>query len=452
MRRVQDETRKRGLSLGEGLVMLHAMWILFAVLMLSPGLVFAAPCTRGVDCYCDKVKNPSHPFFDSSLLMCEDWEAPTLHDDVNFGGGPPNWGPPYDHTGTVAYRGFNSYFQRTYGGSGGAGWANGSPGAPLRGVTCNAGGQGCLLSSAHWRSDNLWQANSAANSGTTAAGNVIYRNGEFQNELNVSDPTFPGGSGVFDGNQGFAHRVCAGNVGGAACLSGIKGASFFPGGAKRTFGITMAVAYASNSNASGVWNNPWKHNEWGVGLNDGIFLFHNSDGVNSKIPFEMFMFGTADAAFQAKIAAATKTAAIFIANGNYFAYQADASYTQAIHWPNGTWGCVRGYFQNLGLTNASIQIFLTTAATGIEMKIIDISNLDLTSMNHAAPGGYDAFVWNAYANANQGTPGAVPSTQTTFRYEDNIHIRAGQPVSCAQIGFRASSSPPVGPTGLLVSP
>ena len=105
---------KPDLVLGEGLVMLQAMWILLAVLIFSPGLVLAAPCTRGVNCYCDKVK-PGGPLADPQLLLCEDFEAPTLHDDVGFGNGAPDFGPPYDDTGSPGWRGFNGYWHRTYG-------------------------------------------------------------------------------------------------------------------------------------------------------------------------------------------------------------------------------------------------------------------------------------------------------------------------------------------------
>jgi hypothetical protein len=46
---------------------------------------------------------------------------------------------------------------------------------------------------------------------------------------------------------------------------------------------------------------------------------------------------------------------------------------------------------------------------------------------------YSDFSWNSYANYNQ-TVGQA-TTHTTYRYEDNVHIRNGPPVSCAQIGF-----------------
>lgn len=53
---------------------------------------------------------------------------------------------------------------------------------------------------------------------------------------------------------------------------------------------------------------------------------------------------------------------------------------------------------------------------------------------------YDSLIWNAFPTANQDTDPSR-TTQTTFRYEDNVHIRGGSPVSYAQIGFGSSSAP-----------
>ena len=82
------------------------------------------------------------------------------------------------------------------------------------------------------------------------------------------------------------------------------------------------------------------------------------------------------------------------------------------------------------------------ARAGVEQTIVDISNMNTLSM---VPGGYNGFEFNNYANTNQGG-GPIPSTQTSFRYEDNIHIRAGAPVSCSQIGFGSSIGPSTGPS------
>src|SRR5207245_3945728 len=141
-------------------------------------------------------------------LLCEDFEAPTLHDDVGFGQGAPNFGPPYDDTGHSGWRGLNSYWTQTYGFAGGTQWNAGQPQIPQRGIPCNIGGGTCATS-AGWRLDDLWNANTGAEHSGGGTTYVIYKNGEFQDEIAVATPTFPGGSGVFDGNQRFAHRVCA---------------------------------------------------------------------------------------------------------------------------------------------------------------------------------------------------------------------------------------------------
>ena len=73
----------------------------------------ARPCTDGVDCYCDRVSGGD--LNDPGLIFCEDWEAVTLHDDVNFGGGPPLYGPWYDDTGYTGNWGNNSYWGQHYG-------------------------------------------------------------------------------------------------------------------------------------------------------------------------------------------------------------------------------------------------------------------------------------------------------------------------------------------------
>jgi hypothetical protein len=67
-----------------------------------------------------------------------------------------------------------------------------------------------------------------------------------------------------------------------------------------------------------------------------------------------------------------------------------------------------------------------------ERLIIDFS-ADGTQLDNKQ--GYERMAWNPYANTNQGT-GYTPSTELTFRYEDNLHVRNGMPVSCSQIGFK----------------
>ena len=418
-----------------------------AVTLWGVSSAWAAPCTAGVDCYCDKVR-PGGSLYDPSLLFCEDWEAPTLHDDVGVGNGAPYYGPWYDDTGFPGARGYNSYLNRKYGtaASSQCNWQSGQPASPTRGHTCTF--PQCFDGA--WSIGDQWQANSTTNG---AACVFIPKNGEFNAE--ISDLTSPtntvgGVAGVFDGKQSFAHRVApniSGGVGGNVSWS-----------AATTFGVTMALAYPINSDRSGIWRGPWKHNEWisvdrpgGNPSWDGIFLFHNVTSRSEQDPFyRMFVFnnGDTETTCQAKLNAATKTVGDFLCNSVSFQFGADpAVYVRSRDWPDGTWGCVQGYYQTLG-ARSSIQVWFTTSS-GVQKKIIDISNMDLSGTT--AKSGYSGLFINSYANANAGIVyGYTPTTETTYRYEDNIHIRAGFPVSCAQIGFSATPGIPSAPSGLTV--
>src|SRR5262245_22345769 len=70
----------------------------------------AASCTKGVNCYCDRVKGGD--LNDPALLMCEDFEAPTLLSTTGVGNGPPYYGPVYDGGSN---RGANWYWTQKYG-------------------------------------------------------------------------------------------------------------------------------------------------------------------------------------------------------------------------------------------------------------------------------------------------------------------------------------------------
>jgi hypothetical protein len=391
----------------------------------------AGACTPGSSCYCDRVK--SGDLKDPSMLMCEDFEAPTLRSSTGVGAGAPYYGPWYDDTGWAGVRGYNSYWNRTYGnGVNSFLWHLGEPASPIYGITCAYS----LCRNAAWDAADRWQANSFA-------GIAIMTDSDFSVEIpTVTAPggKAGGGSGAFDGAASLASRVPAGRN------MGIYGRKNF-GGAQRTFGITTAMAFPNNLVASGIITAPWKFNEWvydpAAAGGDGIFLFHNKSSLIPAFPFENWMnFGAGggtQASCQAAVNAATKIAGTYTCTTVGLEYHADPGlYNQATDWPLGKWGCARGYFQNMGFTNSSIQIWFTGPA-GIEKKIIDIQNFDTSRFNPAKTGGYHALALNNYSNRNQA---GTPTSQTTFRYEDNLHIRVGPPVSCAQIGFGPASPSP----------
>jgi hypothetical protein len=455
-------------------------------LLTVPLVASAASCTRGSDCYCDCVKGQGSASacaakfgvgvpVDSALLVCQDFEAPTLHDNVKAGGGAPDYGPPYDTNAGSVNRGDNSFWARTQtesgAGSGQCLYPYGEPSSPTLGPKCAYGSPGSqCIGVKVWHPQNLWQANGLQPCIT------VLRNGEFNAEVgSITSPTgvAGGGAGVFDGQQSWGHRVGAG----IGSSNGIQGTVSFHG-ARRTFGATMAMAFPSNLVSSGITQDPvtggqmWKFNEWhpvaaGAG-GDGIFGFGNPT-IGSSFPFYGFMFTESagpgfTSACNASIQAATKTVGSFTCNDVQFEMRPGGVYNQATDWPAGTWGCMRGTYVNMGAANASVKITFTPSAgprAGTEITVIDISNWNMgfTPGLQSRGGGYDYFIWNGYYNGNYNNGQNTGTKQTTFRYEDNVHIRAGAPVSCAQIGFGTTGGPgpipppagaPAAPSGLQV--
>jgi hypothetical protein len=366
--------------------------------------------------------------------MCEDFEAITLYEDVGFGDGAPDFGPWYDESGSgfTCFRGNNQYWRKTYAvGVSGMLWAEGDPATPTVGCTCDTGGAGKCNTGA-WHPSDLWQANSFANL-------AILRDGDFNDEVadlgsgtsNNSD----GGSGVFDGVQVYAHKIRPGGN------HGIVGNE--PFAASTTWGITQAVAYAANLDDSGILNHPWKTDEWLVVRNsklDGLLAGHVS--TSSINPFQqntVRQFST-EAECDTAIGNATISAGTMSCDSVAMRWFADAGiYSRDTDYPLGTWGCQRAYWENTDTGSTTMKIWFVGPA-GDELLIFDVSGLDLTGTR--LRDGVDGFSWNAYANANQGPP-EVATTEITYRYHDNVHITAGLPVACSQIGFGDPAPSPV---------
>jgi hypothetical protein len=411
-------------------LLLGAFLLLFAILLV--------PVASEAASYCDRLR-PGGDLHDPNLLACEDFEAPTLHDDVGFGNGAPYYGPPHDHTGGIVnFRGQNGYFQRKYGaGSGACSWGLGIPVLPTVGITC-AAGESCAVGI--WRADNLWGANSFACI-------VIPRDGEFGQEIPslAPGPLNPsnGKKGVFDGRQSLARRVCSG----FGCTTGFVGSIPMAGGTTgTTFGVTMAIAYPTNSASSGVWAQPWKHDEWtSVVKTAGGFvdfsqfiIAHRTNGLLENDPFQPLIAraeGYTLADCQAAVAAATIRKGSLVCEPNaFYMYMlpSTTAYVRSRDWPFGTWGCVQAHLQNLGTTLGSVKISFNGT------PIIDF---DIDPRPFVWKQGFRNMGLNTYANINHQPNGGRATTQTTFRYMDNIHVRAGVPVSCSQIGFRAGARP-----------
>jgi hypothetical protein len=429
--------------------MLSVLWSIIWRLLFVAGLAFisiptpfaeAAACIKGVNCYCDRVEGGD--LNDTAVLLCEDFEAPTLLSSSGVGNGAPYFGPWYDATGLSGDRGHNSYWNQKYNnGVSQNTWNNGEPGGtPTFGANCTF--SPCTGMKV-WDVTNRWNAN-----GLQPVAAILTDN-DFDDEIGTILPPSGkagGGSGAFDGAASYAHR----NPPGLGNEKGIEGRKNWS--AQATFGITMAMAFPNNLLSDTVVKDAWKFNEWpqnnGENGGDGLFGFGFSGGYGSYFPFYGFLTNKNSGGFTVTQCETAKAAAT-ITRGTFTCQSIDSgnpsaptnfiwfptNYTHSTDWPLGTWGCMRGFYQNMGTSNSAWSIKFT-GPSGTEQTVVDISNMDTTGFKPGqAPNGYAGFVWNNFANANQG---GSPATVLTFRYEDNVHIRAGAPVSCAQIGFSSS--------------
>lgn len=417
--------------------------LLTVYLLLLFGLPSSADaaCTKGTNCFCDTATS-------SGRLLCEDFDAPTLYSDTGYGNGAPLYGPPYDPTGGsngANDRGANSYWNKKYSGAvSQIHWANTEPASPTLGPTCSTTLCNGLK---QWEASNLWNANAYSPKlfFPTQASDFTAEIGTLSAPTNTSN----GVAGIFAGNASLAHRIPAGTT------SGITGRAAF-GSLVTTFSITEAVAYPTNlCAANSVTTSNWKNNEFeydlGVTGGDGLFLFGKNLVCNTLFPFHQFTFSTSSmgateaakkATCDTRKAAATVTKGTLGCDnaGNFTWGAASADYARSTDWPLGTWGCAREEIRDFGTTNSGATIWFTPTAgpnAGVEQILVNFTGMDLTghTANYGGTPGYTAMNWNAYANANQGGD-TGPTTETFFRYEDNLFIKSGlTPLTCAQIGF-----------------
>jgi|CXWL01.1.fsa_nt_gi hypothetical protein len=434
--------------------MLKRLHRLTLALIFCFGALFAAPaeaaCTKGADCYCDKVKNPANALYDSKLLLCEDFDVPTLYSNVGSGNGAPYYGPHHDHTGSCPFgnvRGCNSYWAKTYPGAIPGHWVTGQPTAPTLGVACTGGScPGMKV----WHPTNLWDANTYTPliAFNTAASDFTFED----NSLAAPTNTASGSPGVFDGNANLVFRMPPGQV------SGILGEARW--NTVTELGLTQALAYAPNSLSSGIWGvvgteASWKHNEFktvnapNCGF-DGLFVFYNQSGPRSGIPFAGFVgaFGSGCNGGGYSGTVSNVTAGSATASNLGINWNTPSNYNQPTDWPEGTWGCVRGHLSGAGSATMRMRVWFQGPNMTQERLLIDFT-ANGVGLDNA--GGYDGLKWNGYANTNQGMA-YIPSTALTFRYEDNVHITNGPPVPCSQIGFSGTvdANPPAAPTSLTV--
>jgi hypothetical protein len=177
-----------------------------------------------------------------------------------------------------------------------------------------------------------------------------------------------------------------------------------------------------------------------------------------QLPYAPYLFSTSDSACNAALANADllvgkafcAPGVLFFGPGND-----DVAYLQSRDFPFGTWGCSRAYISGANSSNVTIKLWHN------DRLIFHLEHFNGSALhsfdNNGSPNGFDRFHWNQYANHN-GFVGQATS-RTTYRYEDNVHIREGEPVSCNQIGFTSLTPPappppidPPPPTGTLGKP
>lgn len=399
-----------------------------------------ASCTPGVDCYCDCVTNSTlgaasactskwgSNIYDSSLIFCEDAEAPTLWDfashESQVGDGAPYYGPAYDSTGWGSggtqnaglFRGFNSYWTRVYGNANTQGaWTDGKPAAPTYGPICNpttSSGDTCSYEIILGDS-NPWQANT-----NTAVLRIIQDgDGPFIGTITGGHST---NGDVFSGNASWEGIQQTGRSGAHFGDKNFADAT--------EIGVTVATYWSSNTVASGVLNHAVKgwefsdssfsgYGEWITGGRQ-----ESSCAGAARAPYAGLLWYATGATF-ADFSGATVTTGEICDNTTALVVKA-STWTRPSDF-FGKWFCLRYHLSGLGTSNVSIQVY--DPATNDSTKIVNVSGLNGAKLKNQA---YDHLEIEAYNNA-----GVVDQVEDASQGFDNVHVRRGEPVSCAQIGF-----------------
>lgn len=364
-----------------------------------------------------------------------DFEQAPLYDGSGLGNGPPEFGPAYDPTGSSATygRGFNSAWVQLYGnGASGCIRQNGEPANPRVGGSCdtsNLEGQPCR-ETLEWCSQaqgdlvdglgaDCWQANDSACID-------IYRAGEWDEELPSLGELDPP-----DGRAALALRnsPAAGENAGFSMTTPFERST--------QVGITMITGISSNAFDSGsVAEAPWKFEEWRDSTASAIFPMGATHGACSDDlkPFCPIIFRDpsqiSNGTCAADIAGATNTVGAVTCtgagDGTTFRW-IPGNFDRASDFALDAAHCVRGYISGIGSTNMSMKVWLDgDSETNV---VIDVSGVDGTRVLDAD--GWSFFGFDNYANYKTGH--SIPSA--VRRMYDNVHIRAGEPVSCAQVGF-----------------
>lgn len=406
-----------------------------SVLPLTP----PGDCTDGVDCVCDQPR-----FRQGDILNCEDYEHPAFID-------PSHPKAAWSELNGNGRRGQGSLWSDLYGiGDSSALWRTGEPVDPSLGITCESSGQGCAT--AQWISGDPYgcpttnELNYSTPPGEHYCKVGFVRTGEYDDdEPTITAPSVgpPGGGAV-----ALWQRVPEGSGEGTfetpdRAAGGIPGGVSF-GGLIDEFGYTFAMALASNVEASGILDFPWKFNEPSDGyhLNGNVFLgtLPNVSGDPELLPFRPgSFFGDCEAATRPPFQIHVGQSDNCRSNLKFAAERGLGSnqYTRSVHWPYGTWACVRVHYKydsSNGLADFKVSMMPSGATDPtqnfVERTMFHATGIHANALNHQQ---YSGMAYNAYTNINQ-NPGHK-TRMTTGRFVDNEVYTRGVPVQCADIGF-----------------
>lgn len=388
-------------------------------------------CTDGVDCYCDRVTNPSDPLYDPVAIMCEDFEAPQLWDEQNAsqyeGGGAPNFGPWYDG---FSYRGDNSYWVKKLGQSvSSCAFSNSDPAPSDGGMSCNHSTCGTAGADG---SGNVYNVRNAAEC------IVVYEDGE----AGVVGGHSPSGD-VFDGTAYLGMKNKPGTDAGFLFARGLSPPA-------TEVGITEALALSPGFHDSGVLGQALKRDEWGGPNGFAQFWYiggqSNVPNYPQRFPFAAFLWTQGGGSCWNNIGNVQVHAGEVMCNGdqstnNALVYSPGPNWNRAQAMPNGQWHCVQAHIRGLGTSNVRVTVSLNG------QPVVDLSGINGPAMLHDQ--SWTDWGFNTYSNHY----GGGGSGQEVVHYRDNYHARRGPPVSCSQIGYTgATGTPPPPPPPPTATP
>lgn len=111
-------------------------------------------------------------------------------------------------------------------------------------------------------------------------------------------------------------------------------------------------------------------------------------------------------------------------------------------WADGTWGCLRTKVTGFGTSSMAVQQWWQDESDAAESLVISFSGVNTADSYFTH---LDQWAYNNYFNGGDGFGSGYCTSATpphsglgcsrAYRYEDNIIITDGDPVSCAQVGL-----------------